>query len=309
MNNESTNQLIASTPTVEYMDGSNSPPDTSATATPPSPTESPSQVQPGTNDLKKMTDLVKLERRLAKKEQEAKQLIADAERYKGAFDDSDMVSALTKLGLNPEEVYRKMTKHALDQISKKPLDPKDQELQDTKEQLREYKSAQDKLIQDLNNERAMQAHQKAMTDKVAPIINANPDEFQVLIATFGDKDKAIAKVYEECYNEYCRTETVIDPKEAAEAMEAYYYDIQKQAITNASKLSKFKDFFRQEADHAPNEVLSSDAEQFSKALSAKLDSPLHTDSPKPSKTLSDNSGFPSSGKIDYLARFLKEKGI
>ena len=268
-------------------------------------------------DVKKMADLVKLERRLAKKEADAKALLEKASSIQGAFDDADLVSALQKIGLNPDEVYKKMTKYAVDKMNEKPTDPIQAELQATKKQLEEYKASQDKMLKDLNDERAMSAHQQAMTQKVAPVINENPDAYEVLIATFGGKDQAIAKVYEECYNEFCRSGTVIDPKEAAEAMENYFYEVQEQALTNASKLNKFKKHFNQAELEKTTEALETGAESFTRALSAKLDSPPALDKPnQQAKTLTNNMGsisakpaIQSSGKVDHLARFLKEKGI
>ena len=273
-------------------------------------------------DVKKMTDLVKLERRLAKREADAKATLEKAERIADAFNDPDLVTAIQKLGLDPGDVYKKMTKFALDKLQDKPaaLDPKEAELLEVKKQLSEYKAGQERIEKQLNDERAVAAHAKAMNERVVPVFKELGNQLQPLIKTYGSEANAIAAVYDECFKEYNKSGVVIDPKDAAIGMNKFYKEAYLESVKHLKEMDDFKDMFKTEEEKEiarTTSALELEATSFSKALAAKLDSTPSQQDSTVVKTLSNSNGSVSatkppqsySGKVDHLARFLAKKGL
>jgi hypothetical protein len=288
----------------------------SGSATPDS-SQSPSERLSPT-DVKKAADLIKLERRLAKRQAEIDAMSSKAEKLQKAFSSPDVAEQLREMGYDPQEAYASMTKAALDKLKKEPnLTPEQRENKELKQQVESYKAAVDKITSDMNSEREMQAHQRAMNEQVAPIFKENPNQYAVLTKTFGSQDMAIAKVYEECIKHYYQTGQVVDPKIAAQEMNNFYKQTYLESLKAAREIDDFKDMFRQDdpspLPHAANNAIEYGGDSYSKALSQQLDKPAQSDFPK-STTLSSNttgssSSKPVFGKVDHLAKFLKEKGI
>jgi hypothetical protein len=246
---------------------------------------------------KKFADLAKLERKIQKQKAEAEELLNRANAIKGAFEEADLVEALQKLGLDPSQVYDKMTQFALNKLNNTPKDPVQAKLEQQDKQLKEYKEAQDKDRLERQTEKEQAQHQLNISSKVAPVLEANPDNYECLIATYGSKENAAIEVYKAMVEEFQRSNTVVAPQDAADALEAHWQNQLLSGIEAAAKLKKFKNrFANSEQDteellakygNKPTSLSATDA--FSQALADKLSTDIgSSDSRTPSKTLTNN---------------------
>lgn len=252
----------------------------------------------GAVEAHRLAQLAKTERKLQQRQKEAEALIQQAEQYKGAFNSPDLIESLEKLGLKPNEIYRKLTDHALKQGEpEKAKDPMQEELDKTRAELKSYADAQKQMQSDLQAERESMAHMQAITQHVAPVIQNNQDKYETLIDVYGGVDNVIKEVYTQMYTEYQNSGTSYTAQEAADAMEQHWYNVMIGAIAKTKNLNKFKHYFRDEAEEAKKTEESANnkpltqAERFASILSKadqETNSVAQDNKISPSKTLTNN---------------------
>lgn len=260
----------------------------------------------------KLAQQIKMERKLSQKQKEAELIIAKAEAYRAAFSSTDPIDALQKLGLQPNEIYRKLTDFVLkEEKPAEPQDPIKAELADTRKKLDSYAEIQEQMKQELQTERESLMHMQAMNTTVAPIINNNPEKYETLIHMFdGNKEAAIQNVYENMYKTFLETGETYTAESAADAMEAYWSEQYQQVLDKAGKLNKFKKYLKDPEEEAKKIAASTtkkpltQAERFANLLAA--DQETNTVAPEKifsqPKTLTNNmnnsvGGSSSSGQV------------
>lgn len=211
----------------------------------------------------KLAQMAKTERKLQLKQKEAEALIKQAESVREAFNSSDMIEALEKLGLKPNELYRKLTDHVLkDDKPAEPIDPLRAELDATKKELSSYAEAQKKMMSEITTEREQNAHAKAMNDYVRPVIKANIDKYETAINVFKGVENFENAVYAEMYNSYTQSGESYTAAEVADAIETHWSEQMSLAIENAKSLKKYNNYFAKET---PKEVKDTNIQSLSKA--------------------------------------------
>ena len=261
-------------------------------------------------DIHKISQLAKAERRLSKQKAEAEAIISRADAVKGAFEETDLIAALTKLGLSPTEIYHKLTDNAL----KNPPPEEDEvhkELREVKEQTKSYAEKMEAMERQLQEEKEQTSHMQAIQQHVAPVINENPDAYEVAINIYGGKDEFISEVYSSMYKEYINSGTTYTAKQAADAIEEYWAGELSNRLEQASKMGKFAKYFNK-AEPESNKISNNpayltQAERFSKILAAhpetSNDSPA-TDNHKLAKTLTNNMNVTPTANVKYNSPLL-----
>ena len=271
-------------------------------------TESTSTTKdPVKESLDRVSQLAKAERRLQKQKSEAEAVIKRAEQMKGAFDTEDIFEALTKLGLSPQEIYRKMTDKALAK-PEEPKDPMQIKIDEQEKKLQSYAEKQAAMEKQLQDERDNAAHINAINTHVAPVINNNPENYEILIDIYGSKENAISEVYKEMYTEFQKSGTTFTAKQAADAMEAYWEKELSDRIQKASSIKKFSKYFHKEETNIAkpnnNNEYDTKAESFRKILESRSETSAQAteNTYKPAKTLTNQMNVSSkasnsTGKI------------
>lgn len=272
----------------------------------------------------RLAQLAKTERKLQQRQKEAEAVIARAEQYKGAFETSDVVEALEKLGLKPNEIYRKLTDHVLKKPSEVAKDPMQEKLDEQERKLQAYEESQNKRLSQIEERETNLQRQQAINNSVAPVINNNEADFETLINVFGTKENVINEVYKQMEDEYTRSGEIFSAADAAKVMESYWFNQIELGLKNAQKLNKYKHYFKEQEEKQTttnNKILTKE-ERFAQLISSQdkeTQSVAQETKNKQSNTLTNNmnmtgSSGGSSSKVNsplldrnaYIDSFLKK---
>jgi hypothetical protein len=158
----------------------------------------------------------------------------------------DPVAILREAGLDEADYYQKLTQFALSDKAKKPEDPVQKELREHKERLDKYAKDLEVQTKTLEDEKSLAQHNRAISEHVIPLLQANPDRFEALFAEYGQN--AAVEVYRTVWEIYQRTGKARKFDEVADEMEAYWSETIDKGIQAASKLKKFQNRFAQSGD-------------------------------------------------------------
>jgi len=189
----------------------------------------------------------RLKRSLAEKEKRAGEGLKKAEAIEKAIaltkSGEDPTAILVAAGLDPIEHYQGMTKFALSDKAKPPEDPVQKELREHKERLDKYAKDLEVQTKTLEDQRALDLHNKAIQDHVIPLLQNNAERYEALHAEYGPN--AAVEVYRTVWEIYQKTGTARKFEEVADEMEAYWVEQVDKGIQAASKLKKFQNRFAQ----------------------------------------------------------------
>lgn len=191
----------------------------------------------------------------------------------------DPTAILSAAGIDPIKFYRDLTTFAL-KTPEKTLSPDEQRIKDKEDKLDNYLKELEEKESKLENERFNQAHSLNIKNQVVPILEANPDKYESLLAQYGNN--AAIEIYQAVLDRYKLDETVVPFQEAADQIEKYWSDLHEQGINNASKMKKFKDRFKQEGQSS-----TSHSEQYNTEQSEHTKSLSETSRPSRSQTLTN----------------------
>ena len=279
-------------------------------------------------DTHKLANLAKTERRLAQKAKEAEEVIKRAESIKAAFQEPDLVQALQKVGVNPKEAFNKLMEYSLKE-TQPPKTPEQIAKDDMESRLKSYEEKLNNVTSTLEEERTMAAHQSAMTNYVAPVINANPEKYETLISIYGNSENVIKEVYSQMYNEFINSngKNKYTAEETADALEAHWSEQFKTSLSAAQKLKKYSHYFKDEAEEkakaekklleeAINKTPLTRAERYESVLAdyAKENPPVTKEIKESPKTLTNNmnltpgalhEGINKTSRKEQIAKFMK----
>lgn len=279
------------------------------------PTQPKSTSKEDSERAHKLAQLAKTERKLQTEAQKSNEIIKKAESLKEAFQSTNIVEQIEKLGFDPIEVYKTMTKQLV----------ADREPDKTPEQLREeqyeakLKSLEDSLVK-IQNEVVDKdnsiAKQKILDRDIIPSIDL--ELHGTAINIFGSKEAFIEKVYAQMEDEYITNGKLYSAKVMADSLEEYYYNQMTAALDNAKKINKFSKYFQNEkeitSNDSNNETLSR-SERLERVLSDFKKENLNTveqetESPK---TLTNNMNInserfstPANSRKEQIRMFLKK---
>jgi hypothetical protein len=229
---------------------------------PPTPTDPAKPVDKkdyATESRKLFLQAQKAERRAKEMEKKAASSLAVVEAFEKAKSSAqsgqDPTALLLAAGLDPVKFHRDMIVYATNPQNK-PEDPVQKELRETREQLAKYAKDKEAFEVQIKTEKENQIHNKNISERVIPLLNNNPEKYEILLTEYGAN--AAIEIYKAVWDAYNLPD---DQKpegwkmptfeEAADRIEEYWYNTRKSAIIEASKKKKFQDLFARNPDSSP----------------------------------------------------------